>query len=80
LTALTPPPGTVWPGKPPAAIVQKTSRDVNSALAMPDVHEKMDTHCAEDGGDAPEKFAQFIRSDQDIWTKVVNEAKVKLET
>lgn len=47
---------------------------------MPDVYEKMDTHCAEDGGDAPEKFAQFIRSDQDIWTKVVNEAKVKLET
>ena len=72
--------GLAGPGKLPAAIVQKINRDVNSVLAMPDVQEKMDTYGAEDGGGTPEKFAQFIRSEQDKWAKVVKEANVKLET
>ena len=72
--------GLAGPGKLPAAIVQKINRDVNTILAMPDVQEKMDTYGAEDGGGTPEKFAQFIRSEQDKWAKVVKEANVKLET
>ena len=72
--------GLAGPGKLPAAIVQKINRDVNTILAMPDVQEKMDTYGAEDGGGTAEKFAQFIRSEQDKWAKVVKEANVKLET
>ena len=72
--------GLAGPGKLPAAIVQRINRDVNSVLAMPDVQEKMDTYGAEDGGGTAEKFAQFIRSEQDKWAKVVKEANVKLET
>ena len=47
---------------------------------MADVQDKMDTYGAEDGGGTPEKFAQFIRSEQEKWAKVVKEANVKLET
>ena len=72
--------GLAGPGKLPAAIVQKINRDVNTILAMADVQEKMDTYGAEDGGGTPEKFAQFIRGERDIWAKVVKEANVKLET
>jgi len=72
--------GLVGPGKLPSVIAQKVNRDVNTALAMPDVQEKMDTYGAEDGGGSADKFAQFIRSEQLKWAKVVKEAGVKLES
>ena len=72
--------GLAGPGKLPSAIVQKINRDVNTILVMADVQDKMDTYGAEDGGGTPEKFAQFIRGERDIWAKVVKEANVKLET
>jgi len=72
--------GLVGPGKLPTVIAQKINRDVNSVLAMPDVQEKMDTYGAEDGGGSAEKFAQFIRTEQTKWAKVVKEAGVKIES
>ena len=72
--------GLVGPGKLPTLIAQKINRDVNSVLAMPDVQEKMDTYGAEDGGGSAEKFAQFIRSEQVKWAKVVKEANVKVDS
>jgi tripartite-type tricarboxylate transporter receptor subunit TctC len=71
--------GLVGPGKLPTAIAQKINRDVNTVLAMPDVQEKLDTYGAEDGGGSAEKFAQFIRTEQVKWAKVVKDAGVKIE-
>ena len=72
--------GLAGPGKLPAAIVRKINADVNTALAMPDVQERMDAFGAEDGGGTPEKFAQFIQVETAKWTKVVTEAKVKIDS
>jgi tripartite-type tricarboxylate transporter receptor subunit TctC len=72
--------GLAGPGKLPAAIVQKVNRDVNTVLAMPDVQEKLETYGAEDGGGTPEKFAQFIASEQEKWGKVVKDGGVKVES
>ncbi len=72
--------GLAGPGKLPTPIAQKINRDVNSVLAMPDVQEKLDTYGAEDGGGTPEKFAQFIRSEQEKWGKIVKEADVKVDS
>ena len=72
--------GLAGPGKLPAAIVNKINRDVNTILAMADVQERLDTFGAEDGGGTPEKFAQFIRSEQEKWAKVVKEANIKLDS
>ena len=72
--------GLVGPGKLPTLIAQKINRDVNTVLAMPDVQEKMDNYGAEDGGGSAEKFAQFIRSEQVKWAKVVKEANVKVDS
>ncbi len=72
--------GLAGPGKLPAAIVRKINADVNAALAMPDVQERMDAFGAEDGGGTPEKFAQFIQVETAKWTKVVTEAKVKIDS
>jgi tripartite-type tricarboxylate transporter receptor subunit TctC len=72
--------GLAGPGKLPAPIAQKVTRDVNTILAMPDVQERLDTNGAEDGGGSTEKFAQFIRSEIVKWQKVVKEADVKVES
>jgi tripartite-type tricarboxylate transporter receptor subunit TctC len=64
----------------PQPIAQKVNRDVNTLLALPDVQERLDTYGAEDGGGSSDKFAQFIRSEQIKWAKVVKDAGVKLES
>ncbi len=72
--------GLVGPGKLPAHMVDKVNRDVNTILAMPDVQERMDTYGAEDGGGSAQKFAQFIRSEQEKWGKVVKDGNVKVDS
>ncbi|MET0312689.1 MAG: tripartite tricarboxylate transporter substrate binding protein [Burkholderiaceae bacterium] len=73
---------TVWyglmgPGRMPAAIAQRMNEDVNKVLAMPDVQEKMDQFGAEDGGGSIEKFASFIKAEQQKWSKVAQAANVR---
>jgi tripartite-type tricarboxylate transporter receptor subunit TctC len=73
---------TVWyglmgPGKMPAAMAQRMNEDVNKVLAMPDVQEKMDQFGAEDGGGSIQKFADFIKAEQQKWAMVAKAAGVK---
>ncbi|MES2944729.1 MAG: tripartite tricarboxylate transporter substrate binding protein [Pseudomonadota bacterium] len=75
---------TVWyglmgPSKMPPAMVQRMNEDVNKVLAMPDVQEKMEQYGAEDGGGSVEKFAAFIKSEQQKWAVVANAAKVRID-
>ncbi|MBA4177863.1 MAG: LacI family transcriptional regulator [Leptothrix sp. (in: Bacteria)] len=72
--------GLVAPKGMSAAIADKINRDVNTALAMPDVQEKMETYGAEDGGGSREKFAQFILSEQAKWARVVKDGNVKVDS
>ena len=75
---------TVWyglmgPSKMPQAMAQRMNEDVNKVLAMPDVQEKMDQFDAEDGGGSIEKFASFIKAEQQKWALVARDAKVKAD-
>ena len=75
---------TVWyglmgPGKLPVAMAQRMNDDVNKVLAMPDVQEKMEQYGAEDGGGSIEKFASFIKSEQEKWAKVAKVAQIKVD-
>jgi tripartite-type tricarboxylate transporter receptor subunit TctC len=71
--------GLVGPGKMPPALARRINEDVNKALAMPDVMERLEASGAEDGGGSTEKFAQFIQVEQQKWAKVIKEAGVKGE-
>jgi len=73
---------TVWyglmgPGRMPQAMAQRMNDDVNKVLAMADVQEKMDQFGAEDGGGSIEKFASFIKAEQQKWAQVAKTAGVK---
>lgn len=75
---------TVWyglmgPSKMPPATVQRMNEDINKVLAMPDVQEKMEQYGAEDGGGSTEKFAAFIKTEQQKWALVAQQAKVKAD-
>lgn len=76
---------TVWyglmgPGKMPLAMAQRMNDDVNKVLAMPDVQEKMELYGAEDGGGSIQKFADFIKAEQQKWTVVAKAANVKADS
>ena len=76
---------TVWyglmgPGKMPQAMAQRMNEDINKVLAMPDVQEKMELYGAEDGGGSIQKFADFIKAEQQNWTIVARAANVKADS
>jgi tripartite-type tricarboxylate transporter receptor subunit TctC len=71
--------GLVGPGKMPAAMAKRMNEDINKVMAMPDVMEKFEQYGAEDGGGSPERFGEFIKSEQVKWAKVIKEAKVTTE-
>lgn len=72
--------GLVGPGKLPAAMTQRMNEDINKVLAMADVQEKLEQYGAEDGGGTAQQFADFIRSEQQKWAKVIKDAHVTLES
>jgi tripartite-type tricarboxylate transporter receptor subunit TctC len=71
--------GLVGPGKMSPALAKRMNEDVNKALQMPDVIEKLEASGAEDGGGSPEKMAQFMHAELAKWSKVIKDANVKVD-
>ena len=71
--------GLVGPGKMSPALAKRMNEDVNKALAMPDVIEKLEASGAEDGGGSTEKFREFMHVEQAKWAKVIKDAGVKAD-
>ena len=71
--------GLAGPGKMPQAMAQRMNEDVNKVLAMPDVIEKLEQYGAEDGGGTAQRFADFIRAEQQKWAKVIKDANVRVD-
>jgi tripartite-type tricarboxylate transporter receptor subunit TctC len=71
--------GLVGPGKMSPALAKRMNEDVNKALAMPDVIEKLEASGAEDGGGSTEKMREFMHLELAKWAKVIKEANVKVD-
>ena len=71
--------GLVGPGKMSPALARRMNEDVNKALAMPDVIEKLEASGAEDGGGSTEKMREFMHVELAKWAKVIKEANVKVD-
>jgi tripartite-type tricarboxylate transporter receptor subunit TctC len=71
--------GLVGPAKLSPALAKRMNEDVNKILVMPDVIEKLDASGAEDGGGSPQKFGEFMRTEQVKWAKVIKDANVRPE-
>lgn len=68
--------GLAGPRGLPDALVQAMNKDVNEALLVPAVAEKLVSFGAEDGGGSAAQFTAFIASEKKKWTQVIRDAKV----
>jgi tripartite-type tricarboxylate transporter receptor subunit TctC len=72
--------GVLAPAGTPKQIVQLLNAVVNKALALPEVGQKFLVHGVEVAPSTPEAFREFIRADQQRWSKVIREAKISAES
>ena len=75
--------GTWWGLVAPAAvnkeIVAKLHAESVKVLKLPDVREKLANVGAEPGGNTPEQFGAFIRSEAEKYARRAREANIKIE-
>ncbi len=71
--------GVLAPARVPAAIVARLNSEIERMLALPEMKSRLAADGADAAGGPPEKFAAFIRSDIDKWTKVIKAANVQVD-
>jgi tripartite-type tricarboxylate transporter receptor subunit TctC len=71
--------GVVVPAATPPEIVTRLNQEILRALRTPEFRERLVADAIEPIGTTPEQFGDYIRSEQAKWSKVVNEARVKVD-
>ena len=72
--------GLAGPGRMSPALVVRMNEDVNKALQIPEVAERLASAGAEDSGGTPERFAEFMRSERNKYAKLVKDAAIKVDS
>ncbi len=70
--------GMVAPARTPPAIVKKLNAAAVAAMKAPEVQEKLASQGAILIGNTPEEFAAYVGSEIQKWTKVVQDAGIKV--
>jgi tripartite-type tricarboxylate transporter receptor subunit TctC len=71
--------GVLAPAQTPKDIVTRLHREMVAILQLPDVKERFAADGGDPGGNTPEEFARYLRSETDKWAKVVKGAGIKQE-
>jgi tripartite-type tricarboxylate transporter receptor subunit TctC len=71
--------GILAPAATPKDLVAKLNRDIVNVLKDPSVADKLAAEGADPVGDSPEHFYAFIRSEIDLWGKVIRATGAKAE-
>jgi tripartite-type tricarboxylate transporter receptor subunit TctC len=69
--------GFIAPSRTPRDIVVMLNKEINRALLLPDVREKLDSYGLEIHTQPPEYFAEVIRRDMEKWGKVARDMGFK---
>ncbi len=67
------------PAGTPAAIVNKLSAEMASAIQLPDVRKFMSSEGADAVGSSPPEFAAFFRSEVERYARVIRAANMRIE-
>jgi tripartite-type tricarboxylate transporter receptor subunit TctC len=70
--------GILAPAGTPKAIIAKLNGEVNRIIALADVRKYLIAGGAEPAGGTPEAFGAFLRADIAKWTRVVKDAKLRV--
>ncbi|HEY4862230.1 MAG TPA: tripartite tricarboxylate transporter substrate-binding protein, partial [Xanthobacteraceae bacterium] len=68
--------GFFVPAKTPAEIIAKMNADTIAALADPSVKGRLAPLGYESSPDPPEKVGAFLRSEAELWTRVIKQAGI----
>jgi tripartite-type tricarboxylate transporter receptor subunit TctC len=68
--------GVLGPAKLSPAIAERLSREINVALARPEVQEQLVRQGLEVRGSTPAEFGAYLRSQLALWKQAVNENQV----
>lgn len=71
--------GVFAPGGTPKPIVDKMQQEIHAVLALPEVRQRLAALGTEPVGSTPEAFEIFLKREMGKWSKVVNEADIKVE-
>ena len=71
--------GVVAPAGTPREIISRLNGEIVRVLAAPDFRQRIVGEAVEPIGSTPEQFADYIRTEMTKWSKVVKEAKVKID-
>ena len=70
--------GIVGPANLPAAIVTRLNAEINKALAVPALHERLSGEALEPMPMTPAEFGQYMQNDIATWTKLAKERDIQL--
>jgi len=68
--------GLIAPARTPAALIERINREVGTLLGG-DLKELINAAGSQPSGGTPEAFAQFIRSENTKWAKLIEHNAVK---
>ncbi len=70
--------GVFLPANAPAAVTQKLADEVERILRLPDVTARIEGLGLQVGGGKPEEFAKVVRSEAQLYAKIIKEASIRL--
>lgn len=71
--------GVIAPKGTPPEIIQRLNADINKALAMAELRDRIVSQGNEVAGGTPQEFDAFMRAENAKWGKLVREAKIKAD-
>ncbi len=71
--------GVMAPRGTPPAMIDRLNATANKFLQEPDMKKNLDAQGMVPSGGTPAKFGERIRKDYERWSRVVKEAKIKIE-
>ena len=71
--------GMLAPAATPPAIIDQTRAEIAKAIASPDIRDRMLQEGAKPIGDTPAEFGRFVRDEISRWTKIIQQAGIKLD-
>ena len=70
--------GLFLPGATPKPVVDKFSAETQRILKLPDVREKIEAMGLIPGGENTESFTKIVKSDADVYARIIRDAKITL--
>ena len=71
--------GLMAPAGTPPAIVEQLSAEVAKAMATPVIRERTTEQGATPVGSTPAQFERFVRDEITKWTRIIQQAGIKLD-